>query len=121
MRADYFSRLLAPVKYNALFVSTSPVDPNDSPFAVFYFKYRSKGSPARAIIPRPRSLSVYSDVDNLSSEELRRLARERLSQMRSNKRSGIKADKEEASGSSRPYKFVKIEGDKRAIDLTEDD
>ncbi|KUI73783.1 hypothetical protein VM1G_09341 [Cytospora mali] len=114
--------LSAPVRYNALFVSTSPVDPKDSPFAVFYFKYRSKEAlQQELIIPRPRSLSMESDVDNLSPEELRRLARERLSQMRGNKRSGVKADSEEASGSSRPYKLVKIEGDKRAIDLTEDD
>ncbi|KAK7748029.1 hypothetical protein SLS53_001281 [Cytospora paraplurivora] len=75
------------------------------------------------IIPRPRSLSMEPDVDNLSREELRRLARERLSQMRGdNKRAAsVKGEKDEAPISSRHYKYVKIEGGKKAIDLTEDD
>ncbi|ROW12876.1 hypothetical protein VPNG_04664 [Cytospora leucostoma] len=94
------------------------------PLAVFYFMYRSKeGLQQELIIPRPRSLSIKSEVDNLPPEELRRLARERLSQMRGdNKRAAsVKEDKDAAPRSSRPYKYVKIEGGKEVIDLTEDD
>lgn len=106
------------------FTETSPVDRSHSPFAVFYFKYRSKEAlQQELIIPRPRSLSMESDVENLSAAELRRLARERLSQMKGDKKRAarIKDEGGEAPGSSRPYKFIRIEGGKKAIDLTGDD
>lgn len=103
---------------------TLNVDRSHSPFAVFYFKYRSKEAlQQELIIPRPRSLSIESDVENLSAAELRRLARERLSQMKGDKKRAarIKDEGGEAPSSSRPYKFIRIEGGKKAIDLTEDD
>ncbi|ROW06413.1 hypothetical protein VMCG_04360 [Cytospora schulzeri] len=113
-----------PIKYDASPVDVTFVDSLGSPLAVFYFKYRSKESlQQELIIPRPRSLSIEPDVDNLSPEELRRLASERLLQMRGkNKRAAsIKDEDDRPSGSGRAYKFVKIEGGKKAIDLTEDD
>ncbi|KAG6360097.1 hypothetical protein INS49_011153 [Diaporthe citri] len=66
------------------------VDTYASPLAVFYFKYRSKEAlQQQLIIPRPRSLSMESDLENISPDEIRRLARERLSQIKDGKKRAI--------------------------------
>ncbi|POS76811.1 hypothetical protein DHEL01_v204782 [Diaporthe helianthi] len=101
-------------------------DSNASPLAVFYFKYRSKEAlQISQIIPRPRSPSSEPDLGDLSPDEIRRLALERLSQMKDGKKRGgsVKGEEDAQSGAPgrRPFKFVRMEGGKKAIDLTEDD
>ncbi|KAL1855796.1 hypothetical protein Daus18300_010971 [Diaporthe australafricana] len=114
-----------PIKCNDKRCDVEYVDPGASPLAVFYFKYRSKEALQQLlIITRPRSLSIESDVENLSPDEIRRLARERLSQMKGNKKRAIAVKNEddaEVPKSGRPFKLVRIEGGKKAIDLTGDD
>ncbi|KAJ0124950.1 hypothetical protein J7T55_006293 [Diaporthe amygdali] len=101
------------------------IDQCASPLAVFYFKYRSKEAlQQQLVIRRPRSLSMESDMGNLSPDEIRRLARERLSQIRRGKKRAATVKNEddaEVPQSEKPFKFVRIEGGKKAIDLTEDD
>ncbi|KAG8163976.1 hypothetical protein KVR01_005894 [Diaporthe batatas] len=120
--------LSAPVRIAPRHSSRWEVDWRDStasPLAVFYFKYRSKESlQQELIIERPRSPTMESDLVNLSPEEIRRLALERLSQMKdSRKRDASVKDEDDTKvfRSEKRFKYVRIEGGKKAIDLTQDD
>ncbi|KAL2290132.1 hypothetical protein FJTKL_00623 [Diaporthe vaccinii] len=101
------------------------VDTKACPLAVFYFKYRSKEAlQQELIITRPRSLSMDSDLNNISPAEIHRLARERLSQMKDGKKRNVSVKDEDDAKvikPERPFKYVRIGGGRKAIDLTEDD
>lgn len=61
--------------------SMTPNTWTDAPLAVFYFKYRPKEAlQQQQIIRRPRSLSMESNLEILSPEDIRNPAAGRLSQ-----------------------------------------
>lgn len=99
--------------------STEYVDPKEAPIAVFYFKYRSRlALQEELIIPRPAGGPTEADdpLNNLSAEEIRRLARERMEDVNGQK-SEPKLEGREMQGFGRPLHIVKIEG-QETIDLT---
>ncbi|KAH8749342.1 hypothetical protein F5883DRAFT_231688 [Diaporthe sp. PMI_573] len=97
----------------------------DSPLGIFHFKYRSKEAlQQELIIARPRTPSVDYDVENLPLDEIRRLALERLLQIKDGKNRAVSI-KDENDGKvaklDKSLKYISIKGGKMAIDLTGDD
>ncbi|KAI3394306.1 hypothetical protein diail_2953, partial [Diaporthe ilicicola] len=101
-----------PIQSNSSFCDVQYVDLHASPLAVFYFKYRSREALQQLlIITRPRSLSMESDVENLSPDEICRLARERLSQMRGDKKRAAAVKDEDDTKvprSGRPFNYSDV-------------
>lgn len=98
------------------------MDPANAPIAVFNFKYRSrKALREEMVIPSSAGGQTEADgrinVNSLSIEELRRLARERVEDMDERK---VKQEPVE-SCSFRALKVLKMDDGREMIDLTQDD
>lgn len=101
---------------------TRAVDPVDAPIAVFYFKYRSRQAlREEMVIPGPAEgqaeANYRMNVDDLSLEELRRLARERLEEI---DKGNVKQEHHDLHGPARALKVVKMDGGLEVVDLTQD-
>ncbi|KAK2072985.1 hypothetical protein P8C59_007300 [Phyllachora maydis] len=106
---------------------------DEEPWAVFNFKYRSKDALRQEmVIPYSPAASPEPEMgalEDLSPAELRRLAQERLQQLKTEKRTGVKREAASTGNdlaATRAYKVQKREGggvtiDLTTIDLTEDD
>ncbi|RSL62341.1 hypothetical protein CEP54_005789 [Fusarium duplospermum] len=105
---------------------------NQNMLGTIFFHYRSREALQREmIIPRSPSaetqpLAISSPVDanlsNLSEDEIRRLARERLRDLQvKNESGGVKREAESVPRAVRPLKVVKLDDGREAFDLTEDD
>ncbi|KAH7155352.1 hypothetical protein B0J13DRAFT_521506 [Dactylonectria estremocensis] len=93
---------------------------------MFYFHCRShKALQAQMIIPRTPSPAMPVPKDDglsrLSEAEIRRLASERLREVKVKNEGPLKREPESPPMTLRPLKMVKLDDGKEAIDLTEDE
>ncbi|KAI8688736.1 hypothetical protein NCS55_00128000 [Fusarium keratoplasticum] len=113
-------------------VSECTILHNQNILGTIFFHYRSHEALQREmIIPRSPStetqpLAISSPADtnlsNLSEDEIRRLAGERLRDLQVKNESGrVKREAESVPPVVRPLKVVKLDDGTEAIDLTEDD
>ncbi|KAI1269867.1 hypothetical protein F5Y18DRAFT_112080 [Xylariaceae sp. FL1019] len=114
------------------FFSTSNLPEDNGPIAVFQFRYQSREALKRELII-PRSPSRSPTMDDLSPEEVQRLARERFNQLRNPavKREGARVKRERGEALDltgdpapvlRPTKKSRLNDGRvvDAIDLTDD-
>ncbi|OIW27358.1 hypothetical protein CONLIGDRAFT_645633 [Coniochaeta ligniaria NRRL 30616] len=102
---------------------------DEDPYAIFTFKYRSRDAlQSEMIIPRPPSSDAPDEgLEGLSLDEIRRLARERLADVKKEKivkteASPVKREYDEAfdlTGDS-PRKILRKRAEQETIDLTDD-
>ncbi|RSL71648.1 hypothetical protein CEP53_001451 [Fusarium sp. AF-6] len=105
---------------------------NEKMLGTIFFHYRSREALHREmIIPRSPSAEIQplvtsspagADLSNLSEDEIRRLAGERLRDLQVKNESGrVKREAESPPRAVRPLKVIKLDDGTEAFDLTEDD
>ncbi|EOO00073.1 hypothetical protein UCRPA7_4505 [Phaeoacremonium minimum UCRPA7] len=102
---------------------------DNDPIAIFTFKYRSREALKEEMII-PRSPSPDLQLNGLAADEIARLAKERLAQIKdersSKRRRSVKSEHDQSydltgdAGPSRPLKISKRDGGRDLIDLTDD-
>ncbi|KND94078.1 hypothetical protein TOPH_00949 [Tolypocladium ophioglossoides CBS 100239] len=94
----------------------------------FSFKYRSRSALQRELIipPSPASTPVLDEIDGLSEQEVRHLARQMLrakqESCRSENRASVKRERGDTdrAGPARQFKMVRLDDGKVAVDLSDD-